>query len=50
MDIKDYDIDVLEGLEAAVMTAPSLLAAVKEARAWQEMIATNQVGMKKNTE
>lgn len=38
-------MDVLEALEAAVTYAPNSLAAIREARAWREVIAPSQVGM-----
>lgn len=39
---QDFAVDALEALEAAVTFAPSPLAAVKEARAWREVIAPTQ--------
>ncbi|CAM9510588.1 unnamed protein product [Pylaiella littoralis] len=38
----DFGIDALEALEAAVTFAPTPLAAVREARAWREIIAPTQ--------
>lgn len=39
---QDFAVDALEALEAAVTFAPTPLAAVKEARAWREVIAPTQ--------
>lgn len=39
---QDFGIDALEALEAAVTFAPTPLAAVREARAWREIIAPTQ--------
>eukprot|EP00752_Nemacystus_decipiens_P005356 g4857.t1 len=40
----DFGIDALEALEAAVTSAPTPLAAVREARAWREVIAPTHQG------
>ena len=38
-------MDALEALEAAVTYAPNSLAAIREARAWRQVIAPSQVSM-----
>eukprot|EP00904_Undaria_pinnatifida_P010339 jgi/Undpi1/6435/HiC_scaffold_20.g08916.m1 len=39
---EDYGVDILEALEAAVTYAPNSLTAIREARAWREVIAPSQ--------
>lgn len=41
--VQDFGTDALEALEAAVTFAPNPLAAVREARAWRDVVACNQV-------
>lgn len=43
--VQDFGPDVLEALEAAVVYAPTPLAAVREAKAWREMLVTSQVSV-----
>ncbi|CAM9933721.1 unnamed protein product, partial [Scytosiphon promiscuus] len=46
---EDFAIDALEALETAVRFAPTPLAAVREARAWREVIAPSQQGSSKSS-
>lgn len=43
--VQDFGPDVLEALEAAVVCAPTPLAAVREAKAWREMLVPSQVSV-----